>query len=94
MSTESFKSSDPGAVTASAAKGSPSINEPFPLPLPNGRENLPSETRNPDDDGCIEVRPPRDTDLSAVVEAWPEFPEAIKAGIVAMVKAFSGRECT
>ena len=29
-------------------------------------------------------------DLAAVVEAWPDLPEAIKAGIVAMVKAASG----
>jgi hypothetical protein len=27
--------------------------------------------------------------LAAVVEAWPDLPEAIKAGIVAMVKAAS-----
>ena len=26
-------------------------------------------------------------DLAAVVEAWPDLPEALKAGIVAMVKA-------
>jgi len=26
-----------------------------------------------------------------VVEAWPDLPEAIKAGIVAMVKAASGK---
>jgi len=30
-----------------------------------------------------------DPDLAAVAEAWPELPEAIKAGIVAMVKAAS-----
>ncbi len=30
---------------------------------------------------------PKDPDLAAVVEAWPELPEAQKAGIVAMVKA-------
>jgi hypothetical protein len=29
-------------------------------------------------------------DLAAVVDAWPELPEAIKAGIAAMVKAASG----
>ncbi len=29
-------------------------------------------------------------DLAAVVEAWPHLPEALKAGIVAMVKAASG----
>ncbi|MGO8896866.1 MAG: hypothetical protein ACLQU5_00735 [Isosphaeraceae bacterium] len=28
--------------------------------------------------------------LTAVVAAWPELPEALKAGIVAMVKAASG----
>ena len=27
------------------------------------------------------------TDLRRVVEAWPELPDAVKAGIVAMVKA-------
>jgi hypothetical protein len=27
--------------------------------------------------------------LAAVVDAWPELPEAIKAGIVAIVKAAS-----
>jgi hypothetical protein len=28
-----------------------------------------------------------DPDLAAVVEAWPELPEALRAGILAMVKA-------
>jgi len=28
-----------------------------------------------------------DPDLAAVVEAWPELPDAIRAGILAMVKA-------
>ncbi|MGO9112708.1 MAG: hypothetical protein ACLP9L_26035 [Thermoguttaceae bacterium] len=31
-------------------------------------------------------------DLAAVVDAWPHLPEAIKAGIVAMVKAPSVRQ--
>ncbi|MGO8903887.1 MAG: hypothetical protein ACLQU5_36960 [Isosphaeraceae bacterium] len=30
---------------------------------------------------------PDNPDLAAVVAAWPSLPEAIKAGIVAMVKA-------
>jgi len=30
---------------------------------------------------------PDDPDLAAVVEAWPKLPEAIKAGILAMVEA-------
>ena len=33
-----------------------------------------------------------DPDLAAVVEAWPELPEALKAGIVAMVKAARSRD--
>jgi hypothetical protein len=28
-----------------------------------------------------------DPDLTAVVDAWPTLPEALKAGILAMVKA-------
>ncbi|UCC30279.1 MAG: hypothetical protein JSU86_19025 [Phycisphaerales bacterium] len=31
-----------------------------------------------------------DPDLRAVVSAWPELPEALRKGIVAMVKAASG----
>ena len=31
--------------------------------------------------------PPTDPDLSAVVNAWPQLPSALKAGIVAMVRA-------
>jgi hypothetical protein len=31
-----------------------------------------------------------DPDLAAVVEAWPTLPAAIRAGILAMVKAASG----
>jgi hypothetical protein len=30
--------------------------------------------------------------LAAVVAAWPKLPEAIKAGILAMVKAASGSQ--
>jgi hypothetical protein len=30
----------------------------------------------------------------AVVAAWPELPDAVKAGIVAMVKAASGERCS
>ena len=33
-----------------------------------------------------------DPDLLAVAEAWPELPEAIRAGILAMVRAASGRD--
>jgi hypothetical protein len=30
---------------------------------------------------------PDDTDLAAVVAAWPRLPEALRAGIVALVRA-------
>jgi hypothetical protein len=33
-----------------------------------------------------------DPDFAAVAEAWPRLPEAIKAGILAMVKAAAQRE--
>jgi hypothetical protein len=32
---------------------------------------------------------PIDAELAAVIEAWPSLPDAIKAGILAMVKAAS-----
>ena len=31
--------------------------------------------------------PPADPDLRAVIEGWTDLPEAIKAGIVAMIRA-------
>jgi hypothetical protein len=33
---------------------------------------------------------PVDPDLAAVIDAWDRLPEAVKAGIVAMVKAALG----
>jgi len=43
---------------------------------------------------CVAHHLPTDTcktdpDLAAVVSAWPDLPEAIRSGIVAMVKAAS-----
>jgi hypothetical protein len=32
-----------------------------------------------------------DPELAHIVDAWPTLPDAIKAGIVAMVKAASGK---
>jgi hypothetical protein len=40
--------------------------------------------------GPGEVRSKPFPDLTSVVEAWPTLPEAIKAGILAMVRASGG----
>jgi hypothetical protein len=32
-----------------------------------------------------------DPDLARIVAAWPSLPDAVRAGIVAMVKAASGK---
>jgi hypothetical protein len=47
----------------------------------NGQERPPVTTQ-------ITTRmPPDDPDLAAVIDSWDRLPEAIRAGIVAMVKA-------
>ena len=48
-------------------------------PVPSVAHHLPTDT-------CK-----TDPGLAAAVAAWPELPEAIRAGIVAMVKAASGK---
>jgi len=56
-------------------------------PLPKGlREPAPAVTHHLLTDTCK-----TDPGLAAVVAAWPELPEAIRAGIVAMVKAALGK---
>jgi len=35
----------------------------------------------------VSIRSHDDPDLAAVVDAWPDLPKALKAGILAMVKA-------
>jgi hypothetical protein len=37
------------------------------------------------------VRPDPDPDLQAVIDSWDRLPTAVRAGIVAMVKAASKR---
>jgi len=54
------------------------------------RQSPPEVAHHLPTDTCQSEPPrptPTDPDLAAVVAAWPELPEAIKAGIVAMVKA-------
>jgi hypothetical protein len=37
---------------------------------------------------CVVAHP----DLAAVVDAWPDLPDGVKVGIVALVRSCSGRE--
>ncbi|MDA0991881.1 MAG: hypothetical protein O3A51_14165 [Verrucomicrobia bacterium] len=57
-----------------------------------------AEGENPDENADFQNRAaqgaaidtpkaPGDPDLAAVVEAWPKLPEAIRAGILAMIRA-------
>jgi hypothetical protein len=41
---------------------------------------------------AVEPTAPADRELAAVVKAWPALPEAIKAGILAMVRTATGRQ--
>ncbi len=55
----------------------------FKVSLPNDlRQPAPSVAHHLPADTCK-----TDPDLAAVVEAWPDLPEAIRAGILAMVNA-------
>jgi len=38
----------------------------------------------------VSAERPTDADLQVLIDAWPALPEAIKAGIVAMVRAAGG----
>lgn len=53
-------------------------------PIQNDSPRLPRATR-----GATRDRVVPDPDLAAIVAAWPELPEALRAGILAMVKAAS-----
>ena len=44
------------------------------------------------DDKPDDKLPPTDPDLAAVIEAWPRLPKAVRAGLVAMVRAATGQE--
>ena len=49
-----------------------------------------SETGGAKSGALSPVSTPIDPDLAAITAAWPELPAALKAGIVAMVKAATG----
>ena len=53
-------------------------------PHESGSIRLPNATEIATTDSIV-----ADPDLAAVVKAWPELPEALKAGILAMIKTVS-----
>ena len=56
--------------------------------LPNDlRQPAPSVAHHLPTDTCK-----TDPDLAAIVAAWPELPQAIRSGILAMVRAASGKK--
>jgi hypothetical protein len=65
---------EPGSVTTSKSKGL----------------EQPAESRAAESDASGPDSAPIDTDLARVIDAWPGLPEAVKAGIKAMVKAATG----
>ena len=74
-----------GALPGLQNRGDDSVS---PNPANQLRKPPPSLAAGKREPGISPVwTTPDDLDLAAVVEAWPELPEALKAGIVAMVKA-------
>lgn len=65
--------------------------EPSPFPTGNTRvsESGGSNSGNEEAGEGVPTPPvkPTDPDLAAVVAVWPDLPPALRAGIVAMVKA-------
>jgi hypothetical protein len=62
---------------------------PIPSSRQDATENDPIRSRRATRGATRDCVVP-DPDLAAVVAAWPELPESIKAAIVAMVKAAKG----
>jgi hypothetical protein len=48
-------------------------------------------TRSDKLDNKLSNKPETDLELTLLVEAWPELPEAIRSAIVAIVRASRGR---
>ena len=70
---------------------SPPIN---PSSVPSGDCSSTADGPRSDkqDDKQSDKKSSQDPSLLTVIEAWPELPEQIKAGILAMVQAFVRRE--
>jgi len=63
-----------------------SAGETGNIGISEGVENAPSHTASSWDEK-LTPEAATDTELAAVVAAWPDLPPALQAGIVAMVKA-------
>ena len=66
------------------------------LELENVSSNKTNHLRNSMDDGAAEsgafgdVKPSQDPELTLIIERWEHLPDAVKTGIMAMVKASEG----
>jgi hypothetical protein len=58
---------------------------PHRQPVPND-----NAARRPGHPGPHPTKPNIDPALAALIDAWPALPEAIRAGILAMVRAAGG----
>jgi hypothetical protein len=60
------------------------------LPLnSSGNEGFPDESGA--ESGALDAEiEPKDPELGAIIDAWPTLPEALKAGILAMVRTVGG----
>lgn len=65
-------------------QGSNTPANPLGKPQTGGERG--TESGTPGDDSAT-IRQPHDPELAAVVTAWPHLPQAVRAGIVAMVRA-------
>lgn len=52
----------------------------------NPREKLKSAAARSKNVAILDDSPPSDPDLAAVIHAWADLPEAVRAGIVAMIQ--------
>ena len=86
----------PGSVCTSG--GGPGLQNQFKPPIPAAATSIPSTLSATDPaDGpgvlasCLALLALESPDLALIVERWKNLPEAVRAGIVAMVKAAEGR---